>query len=96
MTPTAAVKTPRERNVGLTNRVVGGMLLHQTRANETNCSDSKFNRIQQTCTGPRTVKAFGVSVLDCQWGGVRGNLRVLRGFRHRIDSKFNCIQQPCT
>lgn len=49
-------KTPRERNVGLTNRVISGMLLYQTRTNETNCTDSKFNKIQQTCTGPRTLK----------------------------------------
>ena len=44
----------------LTNRVIAGMLLYQTRTNDTNCSDSKFNQIQQTCTGPTTLKAFGV------------------------------------
>jgi len=53
-------KTPRERFVGLTNRVVAGLLVYQTRTNETNCTDSKFNRIQQTCKGPRTIKSFGV------------------------------------
>eukprot|EP00798_Chlamydomonas_sp_ICE-L_P006112 gene6112-2716_t len=36
------------------------MLIHQTRTNETNCSDSKFNQIQQSCTGPTTIKPFGV------------------------------------
>jgi hypothetical protein len=53
----------RERNIGLTNRVVGGMLLHQVRTNDTNCTDSKFNKIQQTCTGPTTLKAFGVDAV---------------------------------
>lgn len=52
--------TARERNIGLTNRVIGGMLLHQVRTNDTNCSDSKFSNIQQTCTGPTTLKAYGV------------------------------------
>jgi hypothetical protein len=40
--------------------VVAGMLMYQVRTNQTNCSDSKFNQIQQTCTGPTTVKAYGV------------------------------------
>lgn len=43
--------TARERNVGLTNRVIGGLLLHQTRTNETLCPQSKFDKIQKTCTG---------------------------------------------
>ncbi|KAG2499695.1 hypothetical protein HYH03_002630 [Edaphochlamys debaryana] len=50
----------RYRYVGLTNRVVGGMLLHQVRTNETLCPDSKFNKIQKTCTGPRTLASYGV------------------------------------
>ena len=119
--------TSRERNVGLTNRVIAGMLLHQvckwagpntrasclhgaarshaysplcvfqgpvgaqpnrhartraaavptapfadcagppapcappqTRTNETICPESKFDKIQKTCTGPQTVASFGV------------------------------------
>lgn len=103
--------TARERNIGLTNRVIGGMLLHQVgpercskcmawagvpwsqrlwlrglsqchlaasltlipsrpslpfssppqyRTNDTNCTESKFSKIQQTCTGPVTLKSFGV------------------------------------
>jgi hypothetical protein len=64
------INTPRERDVGLTNRVVGGMLLYQQRTNDTNCSDSKFNQIQQTCVGPTTLKAFGVDPVfkvRCAW-----------------------------
>lgn len=52
--------TARERNIGLTNRVISGMLLHQWRTNDTNCTESKFSKIQQTCTGPTTLKSFGV------------------------------------
>uniref|UniRef100_A0A7S0NBN4 Polycystin cation channel PKD1/PKD2 domain-containing protein n=1 Tax=Chlamydomonas leiostraca TaxID=1034604 RepID=A0A7S0NBN4_9CHLO len=52
--------TARERNIGLTNRVISGMLLHQFRTNDTNCTESKFSKIQQTCTGPVTLKSFGV------------------------------------
>ncbi len=44
----------------MTNRVIAGMLLHQHRTNETNCTESKFSKIQQTCTGPVTLKSFGV------------------------------------
>ena len=44
----------------LTNRVIAGMMLHQVRTNDTNCSDSKFNKIQKTCVGPHTLKPYGV------------------------------------
>ncbi|GFR50551.1 hypothetical protein Agub_g12825 [Astrephomene gubernaculifera] len=52
--------TSRERNVGLTNRVIAGLLLHQTRTNETLCPESKFDKIQKTCTGPETISSYGV------------------------------------
>ncbi|EFJ46305.1 hypothetical protein VOLCADRAFT_93448 [Volvox carteri f. nagariensis] len=52
--------TSRERNVGLTNRVISGLLLHQTRTNVTECPKSKFDKIQKTCTGPQTIASFGV------------------------------------
>ncbi|KXZ51016.1 hypothetical protein GPECTOR_14g257 [Gonium pectorale] len=52
--------TSRERNVGLTNRVIAGLLLHQTRTNETLCPESKFDKIQKTCTGPQTISSYGV------------------------------------
>lgn len=56
-------ETARERNIGLTNRVVSGMLLHTVRTNDTNCTDSKFNKIQQTCTGPATLKVRTAATL---------------------------------
>ncbi|KAL6749264.1 hypothetical protein V8C86DRAFT_2852326 [Haematococcus lacustris] len=52
--------TARERYIGLTNRVISGLLLHQYRTNDTNCTDSKFSKIQQICTGPTTIRSFGV------------------------------------
>ena len=52
--------TSRDREVGLTNRVIAGLLMHQWRTNDTNCSASKFSQIQTTCTGPNTVKSYGV------------------------------------
>ncbi|KAG2493793.1 hypothetical protein HYH03_008013 [Edaphochlamys debaryana] len=57
---TVDTSTSRERNVGLTNRVIAGLLLHQTRTNDTLCPESKFDKIQKTCSGPRTVTPFGV------------------------------------
>ncbi|GIL76287.1 hypothetical protein Vretimale_5865 [Volvox reticuliferus] len=53
-------KTSRERNVGLTNRVIAGLLLHQTRTNVTNCAKSKFEAIQRLCTGQLTTASYGV------------------------------------
>lgn len=50
----------RERNIGLTNRVIGGLLLHQWRTDQTKCSDSKFDKIQPLCTGPLTIQSYGV------------------------------------
>uniref|UniRef100_A0A7S0YB92 Polycystin cation channel PKD1/PKD2 domain-containing protein n=1 Tax=Polytomella parva TaxID=51329 RepID=A0A7S0YB92_9CHLO len=50
----------RERDIGLTNRLVGGMFLHVTRVNETTCASSKFNNLQNTCTGERSIIPYGV------------------------------------
>ncbi|KAF5834587.1 hypothetical protein DUNSADRAFT_8712 [Dunaliella salina] len=50
---------PRERNVGLTNRVIAGLLLHQVRTRDENCTDSKFFKIQESCAGPRTIASYG-------------------------------------
>ncbi|GLC33126.1 hypothetical protein PLESTB_000367500 [Pleodorina starrii] len=57
---TVDTTTSRERNVGLTNRVISGLLLHQTRTNLTLCPESKFDQIQKTCTGPQTIASYGV------------------------------------
>ncbi|GIL44962.1 hypothetical protein Vafri_2402 [Volvox africanus] len=52
--------TSRERNVGLTNRVIAGLLLHQTRTDVTNCAKSKFDAIQRLCTGQPSKASYGV------------------------------------
>lgn len=41
--------TARDRSVGLNNRIVGGILLHTWRAQETACPPSRFSVIQVTC-----------------------------------------------
>lgn len=41
----------RERYLGLTNRVIGGMLLQTTRTTPVNCSDSRFSDIESLCKG---------------------------------------------
>ena len=38
--------TARERLIGLTNRVVGGMLIHTTRMSYDKCEDSRFEKIE--------------------------------------------------
>ena len=41
----------RERYLGLTNRVIAGMLLHTTRTTPVNCTDSRFSDIESLCKG---------------------------------------------
>lgn len=43
--------TARERTIGLNNRVIAGMLVHTHRAEEKTCPSSKFDVIQNICTG---------------------------------------------
>lgn len=52
--------TARERHIGLTNRVIAGMLLHTTRTQPVNCSTTRFEDIDNTCTGPLDISQFGV------------------------------------
>ena len=41
----------RERYLGLTNRVIAGMLLQTTRTTPVNCTDSRFSDIESLCKG---------------------------------------------
>uniref|UniRef100_A0A061RIA9 Polycystin cation channel family n=1 Tax=Tetraselmis sp. GSL018 TaxID=582737 RepID=A0A061RIA9_9CHLO len=52
--------TARERNIGLTNRVIAGMLLHTTRTEPANCSSTRFDNIENTCSGPIDISQYGV------------------------------------
>jgi len=44
----------RERYLGLTNRVIAGMLLQTTRTTPINCTDSRFSDIESLCKGGQT------------------------------------------
>ena len=47
----STVTSARERYLGLTNRVIGGMLLQTTRTTPINCTDSRFSDIESLCKG---------------------------------------------
>lgn len=46
-----ATTSARERYLGLTNRVIAGMLLQTTRTTPVNCTDSRFSDIESLCKG---------------------------------------------
>ncbi|DBB14252.1 TPA: hypothetical protein ACH3X3_001198 [Trebouxia sp. C0006] len=50
----------RERYLGLTNRVIAGMLLQTTRTTPVNCTDSRFSDIESLCKGGPDLAAYGV------------------------------------
>jgi hypothetical protein len=50
----------RERNIGLTNRVIGGMLVHTWRTKQVSCAKSRFDQIQSQCTGGEDLRPYGV------------------------------------
>lgn len=56
----STANTTRFRLVGLTNRVVAGMMLHTTRVLPKNCTDERFKNLDNKCTGPPTLAAYGV------------------------------------
>lgn len=51
----STITSARERYLGLTNRVIGGMLLQTTRTTPVNCTDSRFSDIESLCKGGRPV-----------------------------------------
>jgi hypothetical protein len=50
----------RERNIGLTNRVIAGMLVHTWRTRQVRCAKSRFDQIQSQCTGGEDLRPYGV------------------------------------
>eukprot|EP00873_Tetraselmis_striata_P015466 jgi/Tetstr1/435730/TSEL_024629.t1 len=55
--------TARERSIGLTNRVIAGMLLHTTRTEAVNCNETqatRFEDIDNTCSGDIDIRQYGV------------------------------------
>ncbi|KAL3132313.1 hypothetical protein ABBQ32_008891 [Trebouxia sp. C0010 RCD-2024] len=56
----STITSARERYLGLTNRVIGGMLLQTTRTTPVNCTDSRFSDIESLCKGGPDLSAYGV------------------------------------
>ena len=56
----APMDTARERLIGLTNRVIGGILIHTTRMSYDKCEDSRFAKIETNCAGGISTQAYGV------------------------------------
>lgn len=53
----------RERYLGLTNRVIAGMLLQTTRTTPVNCTDSRFSDIESLCKGGQTQICTSLSAV---------------------------------
>ena len=53
-----SISSARERYLGLTNRVIAGMLLQTTRTTPVNCTDSRFSDIESLCKGGAPSKMF--------------------------------------
>ena len=58
------VTSARERYLGLTNRVIAGMLLQTTRTTPVNCTDSRFSDIESLCKGGQTRPCTSLSALQ--------------------------------
>lgn len=54
------LNSTRFRMVGLTNRVVAGMMVHATRKGMADCGDARFDKIDENCRGARTVEPYGI------------------------------------
>ncbi|GMH41042.1 hypothetical protein BSKO_08952 [Bryopsis sp. KO-2023] len=54
------IQTSRERHIGLTNRVIAGLLLHTSRTKPVKCSDSRFTAIENECSGGLSAQSYGV------------------------------------
>ena len=83
--------TARERLIGLTNRVVGGMLIHTTRMSYDKCEDSRFAKIENNCASGISTEPYGVdpvfvmgsSLFDADLDNARS-----------INSFYNCSEIP--
>lgn len=52
--------TSRRRYIGLTNRVIAGMLVHSTRTMPSQCPDSRFQDLTEACNEGISSGSFGV------------------------------------
>lgn len=53
-------QTSRERHIGLTNRVIAGMLLYTTRSRIVKCSESRFTAVENECSEGLSKQSYGV------------------------------------
>jgi hypothetical protein len=54
------LNTARDRLIGLTNRIIGGVLLHTTRMSYSECEDTRFSKIEHNCAGGVSTDSYGV------------------------------------
>lgn len=54
------LSTARERLIGLTNRIIGGILIHTTRMSYDDCDGSRFSKIESNCASGISKRAYGV------------------------------------
>ena len=54
------INSTRFRMVGLTNRVVAGMMLHSTRKSSKDCGDKRFDKITEECRGAYEKTPYGI------------------------------------
>lgn len=54
------LSTARERLIGLTNRVIAGLLIHTTRMSSDSCEGSRFAKIESSCASGTSLQAYGV------------------------------------
>eukprot|EP00210_Caulerpa_lentillifera_P005376 g5138.t1 len=52
--------TSRRRYIGLTNRIIAGMLVHSTRTIPAKCPESRFKDLVDECTGGISTGSYGV------------------------------------
>lgn len=55
-----ALGTARERLIGLTNRVIAGILIHTTRMSYDDCDGSRFSKIERNCASGISTTSYGV------------------------------------
>ena len=48
----------RRREMGLSNRLIAGMLMQTTRTTPINCTDSRFNNIESQCKGGEELPGY--------------------------------------
>lgn len=53
-------KRPRDRDIGLSNKLLAGMLLHSSRRDRSVCENDPFLSKEASCFGGRSTTPFGI------------------------------------